>query len=233
MLGFGSSGDISITVVQYVCSMIFDIFKRTVDVVGSSILLILFSPVIVLSAILIKITSQGPIFADTPERVGMNGKPFYPYKFRSMIANAYNLLHTDPKLKKALDEQQKSGNYKIKNDPRVTPFGKIIRKHSIDEIPQLLNVLKGEMSIVGPRPYYEDELEKQMKIYPDKRPLLNDLLSVRPGITGYWQVSGRSSVTFDKRIEMDVYYARKRSIWFDIMILLKTPWEMVSGKNTA
>ncbi len=213
--------------------MIFDIFKRTVDIVGATVLLIVFSPIVLVTVIAIKLTSPGPIFADTPERVGMNGKPFYPYKFRSMIVNAYQLLHTDPRFKKAYEEQQKSGNYKIKHDPRVTPVGKIIRKHSIDEIPQLLNVLKGEMSIVGPRPYYEEELKKQMTIYPDKKPLLKDLLSVRPGITGFWQVSGRSSVTFDKRIEMDVYYARKKSIWLDIMILLKTPWAMISGENTV
>lgn len=213
--------------------MIFELFKRTVDIIGSSVLLILFSPIILVTVVLIKLTSPGPVFADTPERVGKDGKLFYPYKFRSMIVNAYQLLHTDPRFKKAYEEQQKSGNYKIKNDPRVTRIGKIIRKHSIDEIPQLLNVLRGEMSIVGPRPYYEDELNKQMQIYPDKKPLLKDLLTVRPGITGYWQVSGRSSVTFDKRIEMDVYYARKKSIMLDLMILFKTPWAMISGKNTV
>ncbi len=213
--------------------MIFSIFKRTIDIVGSSVLLLVFSPIVLVTAVIIKITSPGPVFADTPKRVGMNGNLFYPYKFRSMIVNAYTLLKTDPKFKKAYEEQQKSGNYKIKNDPRVTPIGKIIRKHSVDEIPQLINVLRGEMSIVGPRPYYPDELEKQFQIYPEKKHLMKDLLSVRPGITGYWQVSGRSSVNFEKRIEMDAYYARKRSILFDIQILIKTPWAMISGKDTV
>jgi len=118
-------------------------------------------------------------------------------------------------------------------DPRVTPVGKIIRKHSIDEIPQLFNVLKGEMSIVGPRPYYSEELEKQQKIYPKTKELVKEVLKVKPGITGFWQVSGRSDVNFDKRIEMDAYYARKRSIFLDILVLLKTPWTMISGKGAV
>ncbi len=213
--------------------MFFEVTKRLMDLVGSIALLILFSPILLITVIIIKLTSKGPVFADTPKRVGMNGKPFYAYKFRSMIVNAYQLLQTDPRFKKAYEEQQKGGNYKIMNDPRVTSIGRLIRKHSIDEIPQLLNVLKGEMSIVGPRPYYPEELEKQFNKYPDKKPLLKDVLSVRPGITGFWQVSGRSEVAFDKRIEMDAYYARKRSILLDILVLIKTPWVMLVGKGAA
>ncbi len=213
--------------------MFFEVTKRLMDLAGSIALLILFSPILIVTVILIKLTSKGPIFADIPKRVGKEGKMFHFYKFRSMIMNAHELLKTDPKFKAALEEQQKSGVWKIKNDPRVTPIGKFIRKHSIDEIPQLLNVLKGEMSIVGPRPYYPDELEKQFSKYPDKKHLLKDVLSVRPGITGFWQVSGRSEVAFDKRIEMDAYYARKRSILLDILVLLKTPWVMVAGKGAA
>ena len=213
--------------------MLYDIFKRTIDIFGSIFLIVLFSPILITTAIAIKLTSPGPVFADTPKRVGKDGSLFYPFKFRSMIVNAYELLRTDPKFKKAYEEQQKSGNYKIKNDPRITPVGKFIRKHSIDEIPQLFNVLKGEMSIVGPRPYYPDELEKQFSIYPEKKHLMKDLLSVRPGITGFWQVSGRSSVHFDKRIEMDAEYARGRSILMEFKILAKTPWAMISGKDTV
>ena len=211
--------------------MSYEITKRFIDILGASILFILFSPIMAAAAILIKATSDGPVFADTPKRVGLNGEPFYTYKFRSMIVNAYQLLKTDPRFKKAYEEQQNSGNYKIKEDPRVTPIGKFIRKYSIDEMPQLFNVLKGEMSIVGPRPYYKEELEKQQKVYPKTKTLVKEALSVRPGITGYWQVSGRSEVNFDKRIEMDAYYARKRSLVFDILIILKTPWAMISGKG--
>ncbi|MBN1169193.1 sugar transferase [Candidatus Woesebacteria bacterium] len=211
--------------------MIYVFCKRLIDIIGSLVLIIFFLPVLLITAILIKITSPGPIFADTPKRVGKDGKRFYPFKFRSMIANAYDLLRTDPRFAKAYKEQQESGVYKIKDDPRVTNIGKFIRKHSIDEVPQLFNVLKGEMSIVGPRPYYPEELKKQLKNYPKTKSLIDRMQKVKPGITGYWQVSGRSNVAFDKRIEMDAYYADKRSLLLDILILLKTPWVMVTGKG--
>jgi len=207
--------------------------KRTIDIVGSIFLLIIFSPILVTTAIAIKLTSKGPIFADTPKRVGKNGRLFYAYKFRSMIPNAFDLLNKDPRYKKALKEQKEGGHYKIKNDPRVTPVGKFIRKHSIDEIPQLFNVLKGEMSIVGPRPCYSDELEYQQKKFPETKEFIKEMLKVRPGITGYWQVSGRNNVKFDKRAEMESYYAKKKSLILDILILLKTPWVMITGKNTV
>lgn len=210
----------------------YEITKRTIDIVGAFILLILFSPVILLTAIAIRLTSEGPVFADTPKRVGKEGKLFYPYKFRSMIVNAHELLRKDPRFKKLYEEYKKS-SYKLHEDPRITKVGNFIRKHSIDEIPQLVNVLKGQMSIVGPRPYYPDELQEQQDRYPHTKKLVNDVLSVKPGITGYWQVSGRSEVNFDKRIEMDAYYARKKSIWLDVLILLKTPWVMLSGKGAV
>ena len=184
-------------------------------------------------AVLILLTSKGPIFADTPKRVGKNGKKFFAYKFRSMIVNAHTILQKDPKYKKYLKELKEGGNYKIMNDPRVTPIGRFIRKHSIDEIPQLLNVLKGDMSIVGPRPYYPDELEHQKKKFPGTEKYVKDMQMVKPGITGYWQVTGRSNVKFDDRIEMDAFYARKKSILLDILILLKTPWIMISGKGAV
>lgn len=209
----------------------FEFTKRTIDVIGALGLLLIFSPVIIISIVAIKLTSKGPIFAETPKRVGKRGKLFYTYKFRTMIPNAYKLLQTDPKYKQALKEQQTGGNYKITHDPRITNVGKVLRKHSIDEIPQLLNVLMGDMSIVGPRPYYKDELEKQQKLFPGTDGLVKEVLLVKPGITGFWQVSGRSEVAFDKRIEMDAFYARKKSIMLDISILLKTPWVMISGKG--
>jgi lipopolysaccharide/colanic/teichoic acid biosynthesis glycosyltransferase len=212
--------------------MLYRLSKRIVDLVGAILLLILFSPAILITAILIKLTSSGPVFADTPKRVGQYGKLFYPYKFRSMILNAHKLLRTDKRFKK-LYQQYKKSSYKLHEDPRVTKVGKFIRKHSIDEVPQLLNVLKGEMSIVGPRPYYPDELEDQQKKYPKTKKLVKEMLVVKPGITGYWQVTGRSEINFDKRIEMDAYYARKKSIWLDMLILLKTPWAMISGKGAV
>jgi len=213
--------------------MIYETIKRLMDIVGAVALLFLFSPIIIVAAIVIKLTSQGPIFADTPKRVGKNGKKFYTYKFRSMVLNAHEKLLKDPKYKKYLKELKEGGNYKIMNDPRVTPVGRLIRKHSIDEVPQLINVIKGEMSIVGPRPYYQDELEFQQKKFPGTEKYVVEMLKVKPGITGYWQVAGRSDVKFDKRIEMDAYYARKRSIILDVLILLKTPWVMLSGKGAV
>lgn len=212
--------------------MFYDITKRTIDIVGSIFLLILFSPILIITALAIKVTSPGPILADIPMRVGKNGKLFRIYKFRSMIANAHQLMKTDPRFKNLYEEYKRS-SYKLHKDPRVTKVGMIIRRFSIDEMPQFFNVLKGEMSIVGPRAYYPDELEEQQRKYPHTRSLVKEVLKVKPGITGYWQVSGRSEVHFDKRIEMDAYYARKKSILFDILILLKTPWAMISGKGAV
>jgi exopolysaccharide production protein ExoY len=213
--------------------MMYSITKRLIDIFGSIFLLILFSPILLITAVIIKMSSPGPVFADTPKRVGQNGNPFYAYKFRSMIVNAHHLLRTDPRFRQALKELKEAGNYKIMQDPRVTPVGRFIRKHSIDEIPQLINVLKGEMSIVGPRPYYEEELELQQKKFPGTEKYVEKMLTAKPGITGYWQVSGRSNVAFDKRIKLDAYYADKKSILLDIIILLKTPWIMISGKGAA
>jgi len=205
--------------------------KRIIDIISSVFLLTIFSPIILLVVLAIKMDSEGPVLADTPRRVGKDNNYFYPYKFRSMIVNAYYLLKTDPKFKEAYEEQQKGGNYKIKNDPRITKVGKFIRKYSLDEIPQLVNVLKGEMSLVGPRPYYPEELEKQQNIYPQTKRLVKEVLSVKPGITGYWQVSGRSEVKFDKRIQMDANYAHKKSVLLDLWIIIMTPWAMISGKG--
>jgi lipopolysaccharide/colanic/teichoic acid biosynthesis glycosyltransferase len=211
----------------------YDITKRTIDIVGSITLLVLFSPLLLLIAILIKLTSKGPILATTPKRVGKGGKLFHAYKFRSMIDNAHQLQYKDPKYKKVLKEKVSGGYYKVKNDPRITSIGRFIRKHSIDEVPQLVNVLKGEMSIVGPRPCFPEELESQQKKFPGTKEYVTEMLKVRPGITGYWQVTGRSNVKFDKRSQMEAYYAKKRSILLDLLVLLKTPWVMITGKGAA
>jgi len=206
--------------------------KRSFDLLSALMLIAFFSPIALFTAIAIKLDTEGPIFADTPERVGKNGVPFKMYKFRSMIMDAHNLLRRDPKLRK-LYEQYKKNSYKLVEDPRVTAVGRFIRKHSIDELPQLINVIRGEMSLVGPRAYYPDELKEQQKKYPHTKKLVRRVLSIRPGITGIWQVSGRSEVNFDKRIAMDAEYASKRSLLYDISILLKTPWAMISGKGAV
>ncbi|OGG00926.1 hypothetical protein A2153_06225 [Candidatus Gottesmanbacteria bacterium RBG_16_38_7b] len=206
--------------------------KRIIDIVLSAVLLVLFTPLCLILAILIKIDQFGPVFADTPERVGKDGRLFKMYKFRSMIVNAHMLLRHDPKFS-TLYAKYKRNSYKLKKDPRVTFLGKFMRKHSLDEMPQLLNVLKGDMSLVGPRAYYPDELENQQRKYPTTKTLVRKVLSIKPGITGYWQVSGRSEVNFDKRIAMDADYVRKRSLWYDIKILLKTPLAMITGKGAV
>ena len=206
--------------------------KRFVDVVCSLFLLILFSPVCVVVGFAIIIDSDGPIFADVPERVGQNGKPFRMYKFRSMIRNAHVLLHTDARFKELFLQYQRD-SYKLKDDPRVTRVGKWIRRHSVDEIPQLLNVLRGEMSIVGPRAYYPDELENQQKKHPETQRYVKEVLSVKPGITGLWQVSGRSEVHFDKRIALDAAYVDTISFWQDLSIMIRTPLVMVSGRGAV
>ncbi len=217
--------------------MDYEAIKRIIDIVGSIILLILFSPVMLATAIAIKITSPGPVFVEKSnwhmKRLGKNGRIFRLYKFRSMMVKADRLEKNDPKYRHVYIEKRTSGNYKPMNDPRITTIGKFIRKHSVDELPQLLNVIRGEMSIVGPRPYLREELKEQQKKFKGTKKYVEEMLTVKPGITGFWQVSGRSDVNFDKRIEMDAYYARKKSLVFDILILLKTPMAMVTGKGAV
>ena len=149
-----------------------------------------------------------------------------------MIIDAEKILKTDPKYKK-LYKEYKDSSFKLHKDPRITPLGRFIRKYSLDETPQFINVLKGDMSIIGPRAYLPEELVEQQKKYPHVKKLVKEMLTVKPGISGFWQVSGRSEVHFDKRIEMDAYYARKRSLLLDILILLKTPWAMISGQGAV
>lgn len=217
--------------------MKYETVKRLMDVAGATILLVLFSPIMIVTALAIKLTSEGPVLVEKNnshmKRLGKNRKLFRLYKFRSMLYQADILERTDPRFKHVFVEKHTGGAYKPKNDTRITSVGKFIRKHSIDEMPQLLNVLKGEMSLVGPRAYLPDELVEQQEKFPGTEKFVEEMLTVKPGITGYWQVTGRSSVNFDKRIEMDAYYARKKSILFDILIILKTPWAMVTGKGAA
>lgn len=206
--------------------------KRLVDVFLAIFLLIVFAPVCIVVAIAIKLDSDGPVLADIPERVGQKNILFNFHKFRSMIVNSHYSLRTDKKFKK-LYEEYKKNSFKLTEDPRITKVGKFIRKYSLDELPQFINVIKGEMSIVGPRAYYPDELEEQQKKYPQTKPLVKKVLSVRPGMTGQWQVSGRSEVNFDKRIAIDAYYVDHMSLLTDVIIILKTPWAMISAKGAV
>lgn len=211
-------------------SIYYEITERIIDIILSIFLLTIFSPIIVIIAIAIKLDSNGPILADTPQRVGKNGRLFKMYKFRSMVENAHDMLRDNPKYAKLYDAYKK-GSYKLKDDPRITRTGRFIRKHSLDEIPQLFNILGGEMSLVGPRAYYPDELKEQQRKYPQTIDSVKVVLSVKPGLTGFWQVSGRSEINFDKRIKMDAQYVGKRSLLYDLLIIAKTPWAMISGKG--
>jgi len=159
------------------------------------------------------------------KRIGINNREFYLYKFRSMIPNADDILH---KHNKKLLKQFRDGDWKIENDPRITKLGKALRSLTIDEFPQIYNVIRGEMSMVGPRAYVKKELEEQTKKYPKTKEYKKLILSVKPGITGPWQTSGRNEISFDKRAKMDAEYAKKKSIVHDIKILFKTPQAMIS-----
>lgn len=212
--------------------MNYNIVKRTLDIFLALLLLVLFLPIILITAIVIKFTSPGPILADMPKRTGKRGIPFRLYKFRSMIPGAYDVIRKNREYRKLFQEYQRSG-YKLQRDPRITPVGHFIRKYSIDEMPQLVNVLAGQMSLIGPRPYFPKELKEQEKRYPGTEDLIKEALSVKPGITGIWQVSGRSNINFDKRIALDAYYARQKSLFLDLKILFKTPWAMIRGKGAV
>ncbi len=212
--------------------MLYEFVKRLMDIILSIILIVIFSPVMLITTIIIKITSPGPALVEKTnshmKRIGKDGKIFRLYKFRSMPVNADYLLTKDPRFKKLYSEYKKS-SFKLQDDPRVTKFGKFIRKYSIDETPQFINVLRGDMSLVGPRPYHADEIEEQQRRYPGTEKLVMETQTVKPGITGFWQVTGRSNINFDKRIEMDANYARKKSILMDLAIIIKTPIAMISG----
>ena len=197
------------------------------DVIGSLVGIIIFSPLLLAVAIAIKLDSRGPVMADTPMRVGKNGKLFKMYKFRSMVIGAQDLLQKNPELLK----EYKKNSYKLHNDPRVTNVGKFIRKFSIDEFPQFFNIIKGEMSLVGPRAYYPFELEEQQKKYPKSRDFVKVILSSKPGLTGVWQVSGRSEINFDKRVEMDAQYVQRRSVLYDIYLIAKTIPAVLFGRG--
>ncbi len=207
--------------------ILFNIFKRTIDIVSSLILLVLFSPIMLITMILIKIGSPGPIFFKQ-KRVGKNNHEFWMYKFRSMYIgdNDKILRENYPELWK----KYKEGGWKLPmcEDPRITPIGKKIRSLTIDEFPQLINVLKGDMSLIGPRAYREEELQEQELKYPKTKKYIEVIRSAKPGITGVWQTSGRNDISFEQRAKMDAEYIQKQSFVEEILILFKTPMSMLS-----
>ena len=184
--------------------------KRILDVIVASLGLVVLAPIFLILAVLVKIDSKGPVFfAHT--RIGKNGKKFKMYKFRTMYENAQEMI------KEFTPEQMAEWkeNYKLKDDPRITKIGKILRKTSLDELPQIINIIKGDISIIGPRPVIGEELEK----YGENK---NKFLSERPGLTGYWAANGRSDTTYEERMEMELYYIDNISFKTDFKIFFKT-----------
>jgi lipopolysaccharide/colanic/teichoic acid biosynthesis glycosyltransferase len=193
-------------------------WKRALDMTGAAFLLVLFSPVMLLAALAIKLTSPGPVIYKQ-QRVGKGGRPFTFYKFRSMVADA------EKRREELLDRNEQDGPvFKIRNDPRITPVGRFLRKTSMDELPQLWNVLKGDMSLVGPRPPTVDEVPRYDS-WQRRR------LDLTGGMTCLWQVSGRSNVGFEEWMRMDLNYIRDRSFFLDMKLLLKTPIEVLRGRG--
>jgi lipopolysaccharide/colanic/teichoic acid biosynthesis glycosyltransferase len=185
------------------------IVKRIIDILGSIFGIIIFSPVFIFLYFAIKLESKGPVFF-SQQRVGKNGQLFYMYKFRSMVVNA------EEQLKHLKDKNEMSGPmFKIKDDPRITKIGKFIRKTSIDELPQLFNIIKGEMSFVGPRPNLPREVEQ----FSDRHKIK---LLAKPGLTCYWQVMGRNNIDFEEWMELDIQYLKDRNTWIDVKLIFKT-----------
>ncbi|MDB1939709.1 MAG: sugar transferase [Clostridium sp.] len=196
----------------------YNLSKRIVDIIGAVIGLILLSPILVIVGILINLESKGPIVF-TQKRIGKDGKEFNMYKLRSMVVNA-------EEIKEKLKEQNEMSGpmFKMKYDPRITKIGKFIRKTSIDELPQLVNVLKGDMSLVGPRPSLPNEV-KEFEPWMLKR------LDVKPGLTCYWQVMGRNSIDFEEWMKLDVKYVNERNFWLDLKLILKTFFVLFGDEN--
>lgn len=212
--------DINVEVEKKESRLIYNLSKRLIDITGSFIGLILLSPILIVVGVLIKLESKGPIVF-TQKRIGKNGKEFDMYKLRSMVVNA-------EEIKEKLKEQNEMSGpmFKIKDDPRITKVGKFIRKTSIDELPQLVNVLKGDMSLVGPRPSLPNEV-KEFEAWMLKR------LEVKPGLTCYWQVMGRNNIDFENWMKLDVKYVNERSFWVDIKLIFKTFFVLFGDENAA
>jgi lipopolysaccharide/colanic/teichoic acid biosynthesis glycosyltransferase len=193
------------------------VLKRVIDVLGALILLCLLSPLLIFVALLIVVADGFPVYY-LRRVVGSRGE-FNAYKFRTMCRDADAILELNPELREAFRQ-----NFKLQSDPRVTRLGVWLRKYSLDELPQLVNVVKGQMSLVGPRMITAQELSK----YGEYQDLL---MTVRPGLTGYWQTRGRQDVSYKERVRMDVYYIRQWTLALDLKILLETPWKVMKGKG--
>ena len=198
----------------------YDFAKRIIDIILALIGIVLLSPIYILTAVAIKFDSKGPIFFNQ-KRVGLNGEEFVMHKFRTMVSDA------EDKIQGLLHKNEMDGPmFKIKDDPRITKVGKFLRKTSIDELPQLFNVLKGDMSLVGPRPNLPREVA-QFSSYHRKK------LLIKPGITCYWQVMGRNSIGFNEWMELDIRYVNERSILVDIKLIFKTVKLLLGDRNAA
>ena len=208
--------------------MLYSIVKRFLDIVVAGAALIIGFPLFLLVSLAIWLEDRGKIIY-TQERVGEDRKPFRIYKFRSMVENADEILFSNPELY----EKMRSGSHKVKDDPRITKVGKFIRKYSIDEAPQFINVLKGEMSFVGPRAYRPDELEKCEREMSNRKEKFEHILSAKPGITGLWQVSGRSNLSFTERLDLEEKYALSKSLLLDFFIILKTPVAVLKAEGAV
>ncbi|MBA3923394.1 MAG: sugar transferase [Nostocaceae cyanobacterium] len=198
--------------------------KRMFDIVFSLSILILFFPVYLVLTLLIALSSEGPVFY-IQERVGRNRKTFNCIKFRTMVKGADEILmqimDTSPELR-----QEFQANFKLKQDPRITKIGRFLRLTSLDEFPQFWNVLKGDMSVVGPRPLVEEEL-------PKYGCHIDQILTIRPGITGLWQVSGRNDIPYPRRVQIDLHYVKFRNFWLDLWVIVKTIGVVVIPKNNG
>jgi lipopolysaccharide/colanic/teichoic acid biosynthesis glycosyltransferase len=195
------------------------VLKRLMDVVGSLVLLVVLSPVFLLTAILVRLSSPGPIVI-WQERLGLNQEPFRMLKLRTMVADA-------PRYETRLQQQMVGTFFKVKNDPRITPVGRFLRRYSLDELPQLVNVLRGDMSLVGPRPLFAWELERFREWTHLRR------FSMKPGLTCIWQVSGRSNTTDEDRMRYDVEYVERWSLWLDVRLLLRTVPAVLRAEGAA
>jgi lipopolysaccharide/colanic/teichoic acid biosynthesis glycosyltransferase len=208
------------------------VLKRALDVVGSASLLLLLAPLFLAIAALVKLTSRGPVFF-RQLRVGAQARPFTMLKFRSMRVNASAAIHQEYVTAFIKGDGKAAGQsatlpiFKLTSDPRITPMGRFLRKTSLDELPQLWNVLCGSMSLVGPRPPLQYEVA-EYKAWHCRR-----VLEAKPGITGLWQVAGRSRTTFDEMVRLDLRYARNCSLWNDVKILLATPGAVIAGKGAC
>jgi lipopolysaccharide/colanic/teichoic acid biosynthesis glycosyltransferase len=215
--------------VQQDRAILFHVMKRSLDILGSLALLLILSPVLLAVAGLVKLSSPGPVLF-RQVRVGQWLRPFTMSKFRSMSVNADHGLHHDYvswfiTSSDKTQELNKNNIFKLTDDPRITPIGQFLRKTSLDELPQLWNVLIGDMSLVGPRPPLFYELQKYKPWHRHR------VMDAKPGITGLWQVTGRSRTTFDEMVRLDLRYARQQSLWADIKILLATPAAVIKGKG--